>query len=159
MQAEEAHEETLKMLKIYEECTRNVAAMPVIPGRKSRIETFAGANATYTIEAMMGDKKALQVRFLSRVSVTMVVEIAIKRLRFLFASWAMQAGTSHNLGTNFAKVFGTQYLNQKQQKVYVHQTSWGVSTRLVGGVIMTHGDDAGLRLPPMLAPVQVCSGK
>ena len=80
---------------------------------------------TYTIEAMMGDKRALQ------------------------------SGTSHNLGTNFAKAFDTQFLDQNSQRQYVHQTSWGVSTRMIGGVIMTHGDDKGLRLPPRLAPVQV----
>jgi prolyl-tRNA synthetase len=123
--AEEAEEETIKMLKVYEEFAYNVAAIPVIAGRKSARESFAGANVTYTIEAMMGDKKALQ------------------------------AGTSHNLGDNFAKAFNTKYLDEDGQLKFVHQSSWGVSTRMVGGVIMAHGDDAGLRLPPKLAPTQV----
>ncbi|PRW57492.1 prolyl-tRNA synthetase [Chlorella sorokiniana] len=122
---EEAEEETIRMLRVYEDFACNVAAMPVIAGRKSRIESFAGANCTYTIEAMMGDRKALQ------------------------------AGTSHNLGDNFAKAFGTRYLDEAGQLQYVHQSSWGVSTRMVGGIIMTHGDDAGLRLPPRMAPIQV----
>ena len=111
--------------QVYEDFAVNVAAMPVVAGRKSRIESFAGANCTYTIEAMMGDKKALQ------------------------------AGTSHNLGDNFAKAFNTRYLDEAGALQYVHQSSWGVSTRMVGGIIMTHGDDAGLRLPPRLAPTQV----
>jgi len=123
--AEEAEEETLRMLGIYEEFARDVAAIPVIPGRKSRIESFAGANCTYTIEAMMGDRRALQ------------------------------AGTSHNLGQNFAKAFGTRFQNESGELEYVHQTSWGVSTRMIGGLIMVHGDDMGLRLPPKMAPVQV----
>jgi len=123
--AEEAEAETKQMLRIYEEFARDVAAMPVVPGRKSRIESFAGANCTYTIEAMMRDRRALQ------------------------------AGTSHNLGDNFARAFGTQFQDRDGELKYVHQSSWGVSTRMVGGVIMTHGDDAGLRLPPRLAPVQV----
>ncbi|PSC72151.1 prolyl-tRNA synthetase [Micractinium conductrix] len=122
---EEAEEETIRMLRIYEDFAWNVAAMPVVAGRKSRIESFAGANCTYTIEAMMGDRRALQ------------------------------AGTSHNLGDNFAKAFGTRYLDEAGQLQFVHQSSWGVSTRMVGGIIMTHGDDAGLRLPPRLAPIQV----
>jgi prolyl-tRNA synthetase len=113
---------------VYEDFAVNVAAMPVVAGRKSRIESFAGANCTYTIEAMMGDKKALQ------------------------------AGTSHNLGDNFAKAFNTRYLDEAGALQYVHQSSWGVSTRMVGGIIMTHGDDAGLRLPPRLAPTQVRTG-
>eukprot|EP00798_Chlamydomonas_sp_ICE-L_P001359 gene1359-32722_t len=123
--AEEAQEETLKMIHIYEDFCVNTAAMPVIAGRKSRIESFAGANQTYTIEAMMGDQKALQ------------------------------AGTSHNLGTNFAKAFGTQFLDANSERQYVHQTSWGVSTRMIGGIIMTHGDDKGLRLPPLIAPIVI----
>merc|ERR1719440_2622451 len=104
------------MVEIYREFAEDVAALPVIVGRKSRVETFAGANRTYTIEAMMGDRRALQ------------------------------AGTSHNLGRNFAEAFDTQFLDETGTKQYVHQSSWGVSTRLIGGVIMTHGDDAGLRL-------------
>lgn len=123
--AEEAEEETIRMLKVYEEFAINVAALPVVAGRKSKRESFAGANVTYTIEAMMGDKRALQ------------------------------AGTSHNLGENFARAFGTRYLDESGQLRYVHQSSWGVSTRMVGGIIMGHGDDSGLRLPPLLAPVQV----
>lgn len=122
---EEAEEETIRMLRIYERFAIDVAAMPVIAGRKSRRESFAGANCTYTIEAMMGDRRALQ------------------------------AGTSHNLGDNFAKAFNTRYLAEDGELKFVHQSSWGMSTRMVGGVIMTHGDDAGLRLPPRLAPVQV----
>ncbi|KAG2438265.1 hypothetical protein HYH02_010963 [Chlamydomonas schloesseri] len=123
--AEEAEAEARTMIDVYTDFAVHTAAMPVVPGRKSRIESFAGANCTYTIEAMMGDKRALQ------------------------------AGTSHNLGTNFAKAFGTMYLDKESKRQLVHQTSWGVSTRIIGGVIMTHGDDKGLRLPPRLAPVQV----
>ncbi len=122
--AEEAEEETLRMLDVYEDFARNDAAIPVIPGRKSNIEKFAGAVRSYTIEAMMGDGKALQ------------------------------SGTSHNLGQNFAKAFDTKFLTQDGTHEYVWQTSWGVSTRMVGGVIMTHGDDKGLILPPKLAPTQ-----
>eukprot|EP00873_Tetraselmis_striata_P010596 jgi/Tetstr1/430860/TSEL_002002.t1 len=123
--AEEAEEETRRMLGIYQEFARDIAAIPVIPGQKSRVESFAGAEVTYTIEAMMGDKRALQ------------------------------AGTSHNLGQNFAKAFGTQFQSESGELEYVHQSSWGVSTRLIGGIIMAHGDDMGLRLPPKLAPIQV----
>ncbi len=122
--AEEAEEETLRMLGVYTEFCLNEAAIPVVPGRKSNIEKFAGAVRSYTIEAMMGDGKALQ------------------------------SGTSHNLGQNFAKAFETKFLNQHGELEYVWQTSWGVSTRMVGGIIMTHGDDKGLILPPRLAPVQ-----
>lgn len=122
---EEAEAETVQMLKVYERFAVDVAAMPVVSGRKSRRESFAGANCTYTIEAMMGDKRALQ------------------------------AGTSHNLGDNFAKAFNTRYLAEDGELKHVHQSSWGVSTRMVGGIIMTHGDDSGLRLPPRLAPLQV----
>ena len=103
------------MIDVYREFAEDVAAMPVIVGRKSRVETFAGANNTYTIEAMMGDKRALQ------------------------------AGTSHNLGQNFAKAFDTTFLDENGKTQHVHQSSWGVSTRLIGGIIMTHGDDVGLR--------------
>ena len=122
---EEAEEETIRMLRVYETFARDVAAIPVIAGRKSRRESFAGANCTYTIEGMMGDRRALQ------------------------------AGTSHNLGDNFARAFNTRYLDEDGELKYVHQSSWGVSTRMVGGIIMTHGDDAGLQLPPRLAPIQV----
>jgi len=123
--AEEAEEETMRMLRIYEEFAREMAAIPVIPGQKSRIESFAGASCTYTIEAMMGDRRALQ------------------------------AGTSHNLGQNFAKAFGTKFQTDSGELEHVYQTSWGVSTRMIGGIIMAHGDDMGLRLPPKMAPVQV----
>lgn len=121
---EEAHEETLRMLEVYRDFAVKDAAIPVVPGRKSNIEKFAGAVWSYTIEAMMGDGKALQ------------------------------SGTSHNLGQNFAKAFDTKYLTPEGKHEYVWQTSWGVSTRMVGGVIMTHGDDKGLILPPKLAPTQ-----
>lgn len=123
--AEGAEEEAQAMIRIYAEFARNVAAMPVIMGRKSRLESFAGANSTYTIEAMMGDKRALQ------------------------------AGTTHNLGSNFAKAFGTQFLDETGVRQFVHQTSFGMSTRMLGGLIMMHGDDLGLRLPPQMAPIQV----
>lgn len=121
---EEAREETLRMLGVYEDFARNVAAIPVIPGKKTEREKFAGAVASYTIEAMMGN------------------------------GWALQSGTSHYLGTNFAKAFNTMYLDSNNEQKYVHQSSWGVSTRLIGGLIMVHGDENGLRLPPRLAPVQ-----
>ena len=123
--AEEAEARAVQMLDCYRRFAETVAAMPVIVGRKSRVESFAGADCTYTIEAMMGDGKALQ------------------------------AGTSHNLGQNFSKAFDTTFLDEKGETQHVYQSSWGVSTRLIGGIIMTHGDDAGLRLPPALAPVQV----
>jgi prolyl-tRNA synthetase len=103
----------------------NVLALPVVAGRKTASERFAGAINTFTCEAMMGDGKALQM------------------------------GTSHELGQNFAKAFGTTYLSADSQEELVWQTSWGVSTRMVGGLIMGHGDDDGLQLPPALAPVQV----
>ncbi len=122
--AEEAEEETRRMLDVYADFAVNEAAIPVIPGRKSNIEKFAGAVRSYTIEAMMGDGKALQ------------------------------SGTSHNLGQNFAKAFETRFLNRNGELEYVWQTSWGMSTRMVGGIIMTHGDDKGLILPPRLAPIQ-----
>ena len=122
---EGAREETLRMLGVYEDFARNVAAIPVIPGKKTEREKFAGAVASYTIEAMMGN------------------------------GWALQSGTSHYLGTNFAKAFNTMYLDSNNEQKYVHQSSWGVSTRLIGGLIMVHGDENGLRLPPRLAPVQV----
>ena len=121
----EAEEETLRMLEIYADMAVNEAAIPVISGRKSNIERFAGAIRTYTIEAMMGDKRALQ------------------------------AGTSHNLGQNFARAFDIQYLDENNVQQVCWTTSWGLSTRMVGAVVMAHGDDTGLRLPPRLAPWQV----
>ena len=123
--AEEAEEETLRMLDIYTDFAINEAAVPVIPGRKSESEKFAGAVRSYTIEGMMGDTKALQ------------------------------AGTSHNLGQNFAKAFEIQFLDQNNTLQHCWTTSWGLSTRFIGAIIMTHGDDQGLVLPPRLAPIQV----
>jgi len=123
--AEEAQEETLRMLDIYTDFARNEAAVPVIPGLKSESEKFAGAVRSYTIEAMMSDTKALQ------------------------------SGTSHNLGQNFAKAFDIQYLDENNTLQYCWTTSWGLSTRFIGAIIMTHGDDQGLVLPPRLAPIQV----
>lgn len=122
---EEAEAEARQILSIYREFFETQAAIPVVTGRKSESERFAGAEITYTLEAMMGDRRALQ------------------------------AGTSHNLGQNFAKAFNIRYLDQTQQLQYVWQTSWGVSTRVVGAIVMTHGDDQGLILPPRLAPIQV----
>jgi prolyl-tRNA synthetase len=123
--AEEAPEETLKILALYKECAETELAMPVVDGQKSESEKFAGASRTYSIEALMGDGRALQ------------------------------AGTSHNLGQNFAKAFEIQFQGRDKALQYVWTTSWGVSTRLIGGVIMTHGDDNGLILPPRIAPYQV----
>ena len=123
--AEEAQEETLRMLDVYTEFAVEDAAIPVIPGRKSESEKFAGAVTSYTIEAMMGDGKALQ------------------------------AGTSHFLGQNFARAFDIQFLDENNERQHVWTTSWGVSTRMVGAVVMVHGDDQGLVLPPKLAPIQV----
>ena len=123
--AEEAQEETLRMLEVYRDFAEADAAIPVITGRKSESEKFAGAVASYTIEAMMGNK------------------------------WALQAGTSHFLGQNFAKAFDIKYLDQNNELQYCWTTSWGVSTRMVGAVIMVHGDDQGLILPPKLAPIQL----
>ncbi len=120
----EAVEETLRMLDVYADFAINDAAIPVIKGRKSARERFAGAVETYAIEAMMGN------------------------------GWALQAGTSHYLGTNFAKAFDIQYLDRENTKQYCHTTSWGLSTRMVGAAIMAHGDDQGLRLPPIMAPIQ-----
>lgn len=122
---EEAAAETQQMLDIYADFAITDAAIPVIKGRKSDREKFAGALYTTTIEAMMGDKKALQ------------------------------AGTSHNLGQNFAKAFDIKYLDPANELQYCWTTSWGVSTRMVGAVVMAHGDDKGLRLPPKIAPYQV----
>ncbi len=123
--ADEAQEETIKMLNVYAEFCENVLAIPMIKGQKTDKEKFAGAKATYTIESLMHDGKALQ------------------------------SGTTHNFGDGFAKAFDIQYTDKDNQLSYVHQTSWGVSTRLVGGIIMVHGDDNGLVLPPMIAPVQL----
>jgi prolyl-tRNA synthetase len=123
--AEEAQEETLKILDLYTEFAENVLAMPVVKGQKSESEKFAGASRTYSIEALMGDGRALQ------------------------------AGTSHNLGQNFAKAFEIQFQGRDKSLQYAWTTSWGVSTRLIGGLIMTHGDDSGLVLPPAVAPWQV----
>lgn len=122
---DEATKEALQMLDIYEEFTQNVAAVKVVKGIKSEIEKFAGAKVTYSIEAMMLDKKALQ------------------------------AGTSHELGQNFSKAFEIQYSDENNQLAHPYQTSWGVSTRLIGMIIMAHGDDKGLKLPPEIAPTQV----
>ena len=123
--AEEAQEETLLILELYRRLAEEVLAMPVFVGLKSESEKFAGADLTYCIEAMMGDKRALQ------------------------------AGTSHNLGQNFATAFEVTFQNKNNNEELVYATSWGISTRLVGGVIMTHGDDKGLQLPPKIAPYQV----
>jgi len=122
---EEAEAETRQMLEIYTDFAINEAAIPVIPGRKSASERFAGADQTYSIEAMMGDGKALQ------------------------------AGTSHNLGQNFAKAFQIRYLDREGVLQHCWTTSWGLSTRFIGAIIMVHGDDQGLILPPRLAPTQV----
>lgn len=122
--AQEAEEETLRMLNVYADFAINEAAIPVIPGRKSDAEKFAGAARSYTIEAMMGDTKALQ------------------------------SGTSHNLGQNFAKAFEIQFSDQNNELQYCWTTSWGLSTRMIGAIIMTHGDDQGLVFPPRLAPIQ-----
>jgi len=123
--AEEAEKETLQMLKIYADFCENFLAIPVIQGQKTESEKFAGAKATYTIESMMHDGKALQ------------------------------SGTSHNFGDGFAKAFGIQYTDKENKLQHVHQTSWGLSTRLIGGIIMVHGDNNGLVLPPKVAPIQV----
>src|SRR3982751_5995059 len=123
--AEEAQEETMKILALYKEVCEKVLAVPVIDGQKSESEKFAGASKTYSIEALMGDGRALQ------------------------------AGTSHNLGQNFAKAFEIQFQGRDKTVQYAWTTSWGVSTRLIGGAIMTHGDDSGLILPPRIAPYQV----
>ena len=124
--AEECEEETRRMLEVYAEFAENVLAMPVLKGEKTERERFAGADCTYCIEGMMQDGKALQ------------------------------AGTSHNLGQNFAKAFDISFQTREQQQEHAWTTSWGVSTRLIGGVIMTHSDDDRLILPPAIAPV-VCA--
>lgn len=123
--AEEAIAETEQMLNIYADFCENVLAMPVVKGRKTESDKFAGAEATYAIEALMHDGKALQ------------------------------AGTSHYFGDGFAKAFDITYSNKENKLVHPFQTSWGVTTRLIGAIIMTHGDDSGLVLPPKVAPIQV----
>ncbi len=123
--AEEAEEEAITMLNVYADFAREAAAVPVLKGVKSESEKFPGAVNTYSIEAMMGDTKALQ------------------------------AGTSHNLGQNFAKAFDIKYLDKNNTLQYCWTTSWGLSTRFIGAIIMTHGDDNGLVLPPRLAPYQI----
>ena len=123
--AEEAQERTIQMLNVYADFCEEVLAIPVIKGQKTDKEKFAGAEATYTIEALMHDGKALQ------------------------------SGTSHNFGDGFAKAFGIQYTDKENKLQYVHQTSWGMSTRIMGAIIMVHGDNSGLVLPPRIAPVQV----
>ncbi len=122
---EEAREETLRMLDIYKTTCKDLLALPMVTGLKTEKEKFAGAEATYTIEALMHDGKALQ------------------------------SGTSHYFGQGFAKAFDMKFLNKENKQEYVYQTSWGVSTRLIGAVIMVHGDDNGLVLPPRVAPTQV----
>jgi len=123
--AEEAEERTIQMLNIYADFCEQVLAIPMIKGRKTDKEKFAGAHSTYTIEALMHDGKALQ------------------------------SGTSHNFGDGFAHAFDIQYTDKDNTLKYVHQTSWGLSTRIIGAIIMVHGDDSGLVLPPKIAPTQV----
>ena len=122
---EEAREETLQMLEVYADCCEKVLAMPVIRGNKTDKEKFAGAVNTYTIECMMHDHKALQ------------------------------SGTSHYFGDGFARAFDITFADKNNKLSYPHQTSWGMSTRIIGGIIMTHGDNNGLVLPPNIAPIQV----
>ena len=122
---EEAEQETLDILELYRELAEDYLAIPVFTGLKTDSEKFAGAERTYCIEAMMGDKRALQ------------------------------AGTSHNLGQNFAKAFDVTFQTKDNKEEFVWATSWGISTRLIGAVILTHGDDKGLRLPPRIAPIQL----
>jgi prolyl-tRNA synthetase len=123
--AEEAQEETLRMLQVYKDFAETELAIPVLDGQKTESEKFAGAERTYSIEALMGDGRALQ------------------------------AGTSHNLGQNFARVFDIKFQGRDKSLQYVWGTSWGVTTRLIGAVVMVHGDDGGLILPPRIAPYQV----
>ena len=122
---EEAEQETLDILELYRELAEDYLAIPVFTGLKTDSEKFAGAERTYCIEAMMGDKRALQ------------------------------AGTSHNLGQNFAKAFDVTFQTKDNKEEFVWATSWGISTRLIGAVILAHGDDKGLRLPPRIAPIQL----
>ena len=123
--AEQAEERTLQMLNVYADFLENVLAIPVVKGRKTEKEKFAGAEATYTVETLMHDGKALQ------------------------------SATSHNFGDGFAKAFGIQYTDKDNTLKYVHQTSWGSTTRMIGAIIMVHGDNSGLKLPPRVAPTQV----
>ena len=123
--AEDAHEETIRMLNVYAQFCEEALAIPVVKGQKTEKEKFAGAMATYTIESLMHDGKALQT------------------------------GTSPMFGDGFAKAFDIQYTDKNNQLQYVHQTSWGMTTRLIGALIMVHGDDSGLVLPPQVAPVQL----
>lgn len=123
--AEEAEERTIQMLNVYADFCEQVLAIPLIKGQKTEKEKFAGAESTYTIEALMHDGKALQ------------------------------SGTSHNFGDGFAKAFSIQYTDKENKLQYAHQTSWGLSTRIIGAIIMVHGDDSGLVLPPRIAPTQV----
>ncbi|MDR2867772.1 MAG: proline--tRNA ligase [Acholeplasmatales bacterium] len=123
--AKEAHQETLDVLKIYQNLGKNLLAIPFVTGKKTTKEKFAGAEETYAIEALMPDGKALQ------------------------------SGTSHYFGSNFAKAFDIKYVDNAGNQVYAYQTSWGVSTRLLGAIIMVHGDDNGLVLPPGVAPIQI----
>ena len=123
--AEDAEKRTVQMLNVYADFLENVLAIPVIKGQKTEKEKFAGAEATYTVEALMHDGKALQ------------------------------SGTSHNFGDGFARAFGIQYTDKDNTLKYVHQTSWCMTTRLIGAVIMVHGDNSGLKLPPKVAPTQV----
>ena len=122
--AEEAREETLRMLNVYRDCFCETLAIPVLTGMKSPSERFAGAVETFTCEALMGDGRALQ------------------------------SATSHDLGQNFAKAFDITFLDENQDRVHPFQTSWGFSTRVIGGLILVHGDDRGLKIPPKLAPVE-----
>jgi len=122
---EDAHEETRRMLEVYADVCENVLAIPVVKGQKTDKEKFAGAKFTYTIESLMHDGKALQ------------------------------SGTSHHLGDGFAKAFGIQYLDKDGKQQYVNQTSWGFTTRIIGAMIMVHGDNRGLVIPPKAAPTQV----
>ena len=123
--AKESQEETIKMLNVYADFCKDILAIPVVKGEKTAKERFAGATSTYTIESLMHDGKALQ------------------------------SGTSHNFGDGFSKAFDIQYTDQNNELQYVHQTSWGVSTRLMGAIIMVHGDNSGLVLPPKIAPTQL----
>ena len=123
--AEEAEARTVQMLNLYADFCENYLAIPMVKGRKTDKEKFAGAEATYTIEALMHDGKALQ------------------------------SGTSHNFGDGFAKAFGIQFSDKDNQLKYVNETSWGMSTRIIGAIIMVHGDNSGLKLPPRIAPTQV----
>jgi prolyl-tRNA synthetase len=123
--AKDAQEETTKMLNVYADFCEKALAIPVVKGKKTEKEKFAGAMETYTIESLMHDGKALQ------------------------------SGTSHNFGDGFAKAFEIQYTDKNNKLEYVHQTSWGMSTRIMGAIIMVHGDDNGLVLPPVIAPIQL----